>query len=156
MNVDLVWYNSQEDFSDGLLFVDGEFMCHTIGDEKRAEKVIGETRIPLGRYKIELRVEGGFHQKYLNKFGSNFHKGMLWVKNVPKFEYILIHIGNTDDDTDGCILVGMSNNADEQGFIGQSTDAYTKIYPIIRDAILKGDEVYLNVIEYQCREICLK
>jgi hypothetical protein len=93
---------------------------------------------------VELRTEGGFHDRYLKKFGSEFHKGMLWIKDIPEFEYVLIHIGNDDDDTAGCLLVGMSNNADKKGRIGGSVEAYKKIYPIIRDAILKGEDVYIN------------
>jgi hypothetical protein len=69
---------------------------------------------------------------------------MLWIKDVPEFTYVLIHIGNDDDDTHACLLVGMSNNADDNGFIGDSTGAYKKIYPLIRDAILSGEEVFIN------------
>ena len=69
---------------------------------------------------------------------------MLWVKDVPNFEYILIHVGNDDGDTAGCLLTGMTNNADDKGFIGGSTDAYKKIYPAIRDAVLSGEEVFIN------------
>lgn len=144
MEVDVLRYNSREDYTDGLLFINCNFQVHTLEDEYRSEKVFGETRIPNGRYKIELRTVGGFHERYLRKYGEDFHKGMLWVKDVPNFEYILIHIGNTDDDTAGCLLVGMSNDANKTGFVGNSTQAYKKIYVQIRDAILKGEEVYIN------------
>lgn len=144
MEIDLVRYNSKEDFTDGIFLINGEFQVHTLEDEGRTKKVYGETRIPDGRRKIQLRTKGGFHQRYLKKFGSDFHKGMLWIKEVPNFEFVLIHIGNDDDDTAGCLLVGMSNNADEKGFIGDSTTAYKKIYPPIRDAILRGEEVFIN------------
>ena len=147
MDIDVIRYNSQLDFTDGLILINGEFMAHTIEDEGRTEKVYGETRVFSGRYPVGLRTEGGFHERYLEKFGSNFHKGMLWIKNVPEFEFVLIHIGNDDDDTAACLLVGMSNNADSVGFIGGSTQAYKKIYPIIRDAILKGEEVYINYFD---------
>jgi len=144
MEIDVIRYNSQDDFTDGLLFINGEFQVHTLEDEERTVKVHSETRIPNGRYKVELRTVGGFHNRYLSKFGSEFHKGMLWVKDVPNFEYILIHIGNDDDDTAGCLLVGITANADEVGFIGNSTQAYKKIYPPIRDAILRKENVWIN------------
>jgi hypothetical protein len=146
MEIEVLRYNKKPDFTDGLFFIDSEFQCFTIEDEVRTAKVYGETAIPLGRYKVELRTEGGFHQRYLKKYGSDFHKGMLWIKDVANFEYILIHIGNDDDDTAGCLLVGMTQNADDQGFLGSSGIAYKKIYPIIRDAILRGEEVYINYI----------
>ncbi|WP_296635987.1 DUF5675 family protein [Polaribacter sp.] len=144
MEIDVVRYNSQEDFTDGIFLINGGFQVHTLEDEQRNKKLYGETRVWAGRYLVVLRTEGGFHQRYLKKFGADFHKGMLWIKNVPKFNYVLIHIGNDDDDTDACLLVGMSNNADEKGFIGNSTTAYKKIYPQIRDAILSGEEVFIN------------
>jgi hypothetical protein len=147
MEIDLVRYNDKDDFTDGVLMINGEFQVHTLEDEFRNKKVYGETRIPNGRCKVELRAEGGFHKRYLEKFGEDFHKGMLWVKDVPGFEYVLIHIGNDDDDTAGCILVGMSNSADDAGFIGGSVPAYKKIYQIISDAILSGEEVYINIYD---------
>jgi hypothetical protein len=112
-------------------------------DEKRDIKVKGETRIPEGRYKITLRKEGGFHERYAKKFGS-LHKGMLWVRNVPNFEYILIHMGNTDKHTDGCILVG---NSLKKNFLGESEVAYREIYPEIASALEKNEEVWITIMD---------
>ena len=125
------------------MFVDCDFECFTIEDEFRTTKKYGETRIPNGRYKVELRTVGGFHNRYLKKFGKDFHKGMLWVKDVPNFEYILIHIGNTEKDTAGCLLVGSTSNS-EKGFIGDSTGAYKSMYKKVSDAILRGEDVYIT------------
>jgi hypothetical protein len=144
MEIDVIRFNSKEDFTDGLMYINGVFQVYTLEDEKRSVKVFGETRIPNGRYNIGLRTVGGFDKRYSSKYGADFHKGMLWVKDVPNFEYILIHVGNDDGDTAGCLLTGMTNNADEKGFIGGSTDAYKKIYPPIRDAVLSGEEVFIN------------
>ena len=134
-------YNSESDYTDGLLFIDCEFECYTLEDEGRTVKVYGETRIPDGRYKIEFRNEGGFHQRYTDKF--SFHKGMLWIKDVPNFEYILIHIGNDDDDTAGCLLVGSTADKDK-GFIGASGNAYKGMYPKVANALLSGDNVFIT------------
>jgi hypothetical protein len=101
MEIDVIRFNSKEDFTDGLLYINGEFQVYTLEDEDRTVKVFGETRIPNGRYQVKFRNVGGFHERYLKKYGADFHKGMLWVKNVPNFEYILIHVGNDDDDTAG-------------------------------------------------------
>jgi len=147
MELKVLRYNSQEDYTDGLLFIDDSFECYTIEDEGRTVKVYGETRIPDGRYKIQLRNEGGFHKKYLEKFGVDLHKGMLWVKDVPNFEHILIHIGNSDNDTAGCLLVGSTANKDK-GFIGGSTAAYKSMYVKVRDAILRGEEVTINYMTF--------
>jgi len=147
MEIDLIRFNDTNSFTDGIMMIDGFFQCYTLEDEYRTHKVYGETRIFSGRYKIEFRKEGGFHKRYLKKFGEDFHKGMLWIKDVPEFEYVLIHIGNDEDDTAGCILTGMSNSADSAGFIGGSTLAYKKIYKIVRDALILGEDVYINIYD---------
>ena len=135
-------YNSESDYTDGLLSIDCEFECYTLEDEFRTTKVFGETRIPDGTYKIELRTEGGFDSRYKVKY-PGMHKGMLWVKDVPGFEYILIHIGNDDDDTAGCLLVGSTADKDK-GFIGASGKAYKDMYPKVAAAILRGEEVTIT------------
>lgn len=135
MELVLSRYAHGDDSTLGLLFLDGEWACYTLEDEYRTRKVYGETRIPAGRYKVILRVEGGFHNRYSRKF-PDMHRGMLWVKDVPGFEYILVHIGNRDDDTAGCLLVGdqANNNRIDDGFVAHSTQAYRRIYPRIAAA----------------------
>lgn len=143
MDLMVLRYNSEEDYTDGLLFIDDKFECYTLEDEYRTEKKYGETRIPDGTYFIQLRTEGGFHSNYTTKFGKDFHKGMLWVKDVPGFEYILIHIGNDDDDTAGCLLVGSTADKDKN-FIGASGKAYQDMYPQVRDALLNDENVTIT------------
>jgi len=143
MKLEVLRYNSKADYTDGLLFVNNKFECYTLEDEARTVKVYGETCIPDGTYDIELRTVGGFNTKYLNKFGGEFHKGMLWIKDVPNFEYILIHIGNTDEDTAGCLLVGSTADKDK-GFIGASTGAYKALYPKVRAALYNNEKVTIT------------
>ena len=147
MKLHLLRFHSDHDYTLGLLFHetrDRKWLCFTLEDEQRTRKVYGETRIPSGTYNVKLRVTGGFHGRYGEKFGDA-HKGMLWLQDVPGFEYVLIHIGNDDDDTAGCVLVG---DTSERGFIGQSALAYQRIYPPIAEAILSGDAVTLEVTDY--------
>lgn len=153
MELEVLRFSSNSDSTLGLLFdvtKGRKFLCFTLEDEYRKNKVKGETRIPSGTYSITLRTEGGFNQRYTEKFGSTFNKGMLWVRNVPGFEYILIHIGNDDDDTEGCLLVGDSQNQNitRSGFIGSSTDAYKRIYPPIADTLVNGGQVNITYIDY--------
>ena len=84
-----------------------KFLCYTLEDEHREDKIMSETRIPAGTYKLKFRNEGGFHNKYSKRF-SSIHKGMLEVCDVPNFKYILIHCGNDDSHTAGCLLLGDS------------------------------------------------
>jgi hypothetical protein len=126
------------------------FLCYTLEDERRALKVRGETRVPAGTYKIELRKEGGFHNRYTKKY-PGVHRGMLHITDVPNFEYILIHTGNTDEHTAGCLIVGdaQENNIIlPDGFVGKSVNAYKRIYPSIAKAIEQGEEVTITYIDY--------
>ena len=152
MKLDVLRFSSEQDSTSGLLFdVTGKrkFLCYTLEDEYRDSKIRGETRVPAGTYKIQLRTEGGFHERYKNKYGGK-HKGMLHVTNVPGFEYILIHTGNTDEHTSGCLLVGDSQENNviiKDGFVGKSTNAYKRIYPDIAKAIMNGEEVTIEYID---------
>ena len=128
-NLEVLRYSSGADSTLGLLFINDangrEFLSYTLEDEFREEKVSAETRIPEGTYDIKLRTEGGFHNRYSAKFGTPWHRGMLHVQDVPEFEYILIHTGNTDEHTMGCLLVADSStqNITKDGFVGASVSA---------------------------------
>ena len=127
----------------GLFYIDGKFYGYTLEDEARDKKVMGETRIPEGTYKVTLRKVGEHHQMYSHKF-PDIHKGMLHIVDVPNFTHILIHIGNYEKDTAGCLLIGSYVNSNNKS-IGASTLKYIEIYPIIANAIEAGEEV---TIEY--------
>ena len=153
MKLEVIRFSSQNDSTLGLLFdvTHGrKFLCFTLEDEARDTKVKGETRIPAGIYDLKLRTDGGYHYRFLKKFGPAFHKGMIWVQNVPNFRWILWHTGNTDEDTAGCLLLGDSSqqNVSKGGFIGASNDAYKRVYPVIADAILSGQRVRVKYIDY--------
>tara|TARA_Y100001972_G_C7591095_1_gene296284 strand:+ start:148 stop:612 length:465 start_codon:yes stop_codon:yes gene_type:complete len=143
-------FSTQKDSTNGLLFEVNDlglnFLCYTLEDEHRVLKVKGETRIPNGVYYLGLRKEGGFHNKYKKRF-TGIHKGMIEVLDVPNFKYVLFHCGNTDEDTGGCLLLGDSqenNYIIKDGFIGKSTNAYKRIYPIIAKELELGNEVKIT------------
>jgi len=155
MKLKVIRINSGDDSTSGVLFDitdpdNKKFLAYTIEDEKRKEKVMHETRVPAGEYPVVLRKEGGYHNKYSKRF-SDFHIGMLHIIDIPNFEYILIHCGNTDEDTSGCLLVGDSqenNQIKTDGFIGASTQAYRRIYPKIAQALKDGEEVTIKYVDY--------
>ena len=135
------------DATNGLLFIDGIFECYTLEDQYQAVKVMHETCIPEGTYDIEFRKTGGFHAKYSERY-KNAHYGMLHVQDVPHFTYILIHTGNTDEHTSGCLIVGETQQdleVSKDGFIGSSTLAYKKMYAKVAGQLLQGKKV---TIEY--------
>jgi hypothetical protein len=155
MQLEVLRFSSEADSTNGLLFdiTDGQrkFLSYTLEDEYRKEKIMSETRVPAGTYNVTLRTEGGFYQDYTERFGSDFNKGMLWVRDVPGFEYILIHIGNTDDNTSGCLLVGDTQNNNQitkDGFIGSSTNNYKRIYPPIAEVLSNNGIVSITYTDY--------
>ena len=146
MKLDVVRTQFGKDATNGMLFIDGVFECFTLEDEVRDVKIHSETAIPLGEYEIKLRTEGGFHSKYTARYGA-MHKGMLWLQDVPNFKWILIHTGNQDSHTAGCLLVGETQqdlDKGKDGFIGGSGDAYKKMYPKVADALLAGEKVTIK------------
>lgn len=105
----------------GKLYIDGVYICDTIEDRVRvlktkADKVYGETAIPAGKYKAD---------KYFSKkFGYN----VLRLFDVPFFEGIYVHKGNTEKDSLGCIIVGYN---DKKGWVSRPSEAMAKIMAII-------------------------
>lgn len=153
MKYEVLRISSDKDSTSGLLFeIEGNkrtFLAYTLEDEQRDVKVWGETRIPAGTYKLGLRTEGGFHNRYKSKY--TFHKGMIHVLDVPGFEYILWHTGNTDENTAGCLLLGntqTNNRIAKDGFVGNSVDAYKFVYPRVAAAIEAGLDVEVEYIDY--------
>jgi len=130
----------------GTLYYD-KLSCRTLEDEHRAIKVRKETRIPAGKYEIKLRTVGTHAVKYLKKYPA-FHKGMFWLQNVPGFQYILIHIGNTDKDTEGCILVNSDIVTKNGRYVGTgSTLAYVAMYKKIVPYFAKGYKVFIEIVD---------
>tara|TARA_R100001015_G_C4582456_1_gene138794 strand:+ start:346 stop:942 length:597 start_codon:yes stop_codon:yes gene_type:complete len=147
MKLQVVRTQFGKDATNGLLFIDGLFECYTLEDQYQAVKVMHETCIPEGTYNIEFRKTGGFHAKYSERY-KNAHYGMLHITDVPNFTYILIHTGNTDEHTSGCLIVGETQqdlDVSGDGFIGSSTVAYKKMYTKVANQLLQGKKV---TIEY--------
>lgn len=126
----------------GRLWHDDKLICFTCENGHNEPKIPKETRIPAGRYEIKLRKEGGFHQRY-SKW--SWHEGMLELQEVPGFKYILIHIGNTNKDTDGCILVGRKEGVIwGKPAVLDSINAYKDVYLYIL-GFLKKEEVFITI-----------
>lgn len=112
----------------GKVFVDGKFICYSLEDEYREVKVKGDTRIPSGTYKI------GFYDS------PTHGKKSLHIKDVPGFSYILIHTGNTEIDTAGCLIVGKRiGSLDNKRAVLDSKTAFKQLYNIIAPALDRED-----------------
>jgi len=112
------------------LYVDGVKFCDVLEDVVRADgvKVYGETAIPAGTYKVILNVSNRF--KCL----------MPLLLNVPNFEGIRIHSGNTDKDTHGCLLVGVNS---VKGKVIESKKTFAALMEVLKAA---KDEITIEIV----------
>ena len=124
------------DYTIGTLEVDGKYFCDTLEDRvrdlSREKKVPGETAIPAGRYDVVVNISPRFKRK------------LPRLLNVPGFEGILIHRGNTPGDTAGCILVG-ENKA--KGRVINSTPYELRLTEMIERAQTAGESITIEIIE---------
>ena len=111
------------------LYIDGIFQCFLLEDKVRQVKIKSKTAIPEGKFHLKLNTWGGMNKTYAQKLPS-IHLGMIEIDELPTFDSVYIHIGNTINETAGCPLVGLSyikKDGDYQ--VLQSRDAYTQVYP---------------------------
>ena len=126
------------DFTIGDLRLGGHHICWTVEDPVRevpgepvAEwKIKGETAIPYGRYQIR------------RTFSNRFQRTMPQLMDVPGFEGIRIHSGNTPHDTEGCLLPGLERRLDG---VGQSVLAVAEIEKWLDAIDRNGDESWIVV-----------
>jgi hypothetical protein len=114
----------------GELYVDGEFECYTLEDAVRDRKIPGETAIPPGRYQVVLN------------WSPRFKRILPLLVDVPGFEGVRIHPGNTAADTEGCILVGRVRDA---AAVFQSKDAFDGLFLKLEAATIVGREIWITV-----------
>lgn len=139
-----------ETYTIGKLYVDGEYFCDTIEDKDRGlfqnmplqqikeKKIKYQTAIPTGTYKVTLSVQS---PKFSQKEQYNFCNGYLpRLIDVPGFEGILIHIGNTAEHSGGCILVGENK---VKGKVINSTTTFKKLYEVLKSAT---DEITIDIV----------
>lgn len=137
----------------GKLTVDGKWICDTIEDTDRGLtqsmpldqikkiKVPSKTAIPTGTYKITLDVVSP-------KYGNiAFYKEVCQGKvprllGVPGYEGVLIHCGNTQEDSAGCIIVGKNK---VKGKVLESKDTFKVLYKLLKDAKTRGEEITITI-----------
>lgn len=131
----------KDTYTIGKLYVDGEYFCDTLEDKDRGltssmpledikkAKVYGQTAIPSGKYQVTMNMS------------SRFKKVMPLLLNVPGFDGIRIHSGNTAADTQGCILLGQNKVV---GKVINSRIYTDKLYQII-STCLKKETIYITI-----------
>ncbi len=139
MYLQLVREDINEDSAEGKLFIDGVFECHTLEDTDRhlengGKKIYGQTAIPRGIYDMDIT------------YSNRFKQDMPLILDVPQFNGIRIHKGNTSLDTDGCILVGVSNEKKDDNFIGKSKIAYDILFLKLVEAKERGEKLTIEIV----------
>lgn len=136
MNIQLKRIAKKKTYTIGKLYIDGVYFCDTIEDKDRGlnqtmsindikkKKVYGKTAIPTGTYKIVI------------DYSNRFKKNMAHILNVPGYEGVRIHIGNSAKDTLGCIIVGKNKVV---GKVVESRNTYNQLFPILQKAFKEGE-----------------
>jgi hypothetical protein len=119
----LIRVYKSDTYTIGKLYINGNFFCDTLEDTVRVlnskeDKIYGKTAIPSGIYEVKLYKSP--------KFG----RYLPLLINVPFFTGILIHSGNTPEDTEGCILLGDNN---EKGKVYNSKKYEKELVNLILD-----------------------
>lgn len=115
----------------GELSVNGKFECYTLEDVTRPVKVAGMTAIAPGHFELVVT------------FSARFKKLLPLLLNVPNFDGVRIHPGNTAHDTEGCLLVGQTKKKD---FIGGSKAAFEALFAKIL-AASKKEKIFIEITE---------
>lgn len=125
----------------GGLFIDWtEWGCATLEDGPDSG------RIPAGTYQIKFReVKSPLQETYKNRF-PNWFTWHLELQDVPGRKYIYIHLGNSHKDTLGCILVGQPAQ-DGEWMVWNSATTYKAIYIKVSEAINRGEDVFITIID---------
>jgi len=139
----------RETYTIGHLYIDGKYFCDTIEDTDRglkqslpqsvnaAKKRKGVTAIPEGKYLVVMNVKS---PKFSTRKQYEWCGGYLpRLVNVPAFDGVLIHIGNTAKDTEGCLLVGKNTQV---GKVLDSTATFKELYQRLKAA---KDRIYITI-----------
>jgi hypothetical protein len=117
----------------GKLSIDGIYFCDVLEDTVRVPfvKIPGETAIPYGTYIVTIT------------YSDKFQREMPLLNDVPEYTGIRIHSGNTEADTEGCLLVGENKVV---GKVINSKITFDKLYPILKETFDKGEEITIEIV----------
>ena len=150
--VDRKW--KKQSYTISNLLVDGKWFCNVLEDTDRGLddsmniakirelKKSSITAIPKGTYEITLdAISPRF---CTNSFYKQVCNGKLpRLLNVKGFEGILIHAGNTDKDSAGCLLVGINL---ERGKVLKSQETFRKLYKLLQEGKNRGEKITIKIL----------
>lgn len=153
MKLKLIRKYKKDTYTIGILYVNGAYFCETCEDKDRglkqtddiatikSKKIYGETAIPTGTYKVLMDVVSPKYSSvsyYKQLCGGKMPR----LQNVPGFDGILIHPGNTALDSYGCVLVGRNK---VKGGLTQSRDTFRALYNKMLTAHKAGEEITIEI-----------
>jgi hypothetical protein len=150
INLELLRYSDANECTQGLLFLNGLFFCHTLEDEFKEKKVAGETRIPEGTYKLGLQLaDTPLTIKYRERYPA-FFKHHIEITNIPDYSGVYLHPGTNHEHTRGCPLVGgnIGNNTVEAGKLTNSARDWERLYRIVYPHLLAKKEATIWIHSY--------
>ena len=139
MNIKIIRGKGNAKSIEGKLYINGVFECYTLEDadrqlEKGGKKIQDKTCIPRGVYEVTW------------SHSMHFGKDMPEILKVPGFAGVRIHGGNSDVDTEGCILVGAVNDREDDDWIGSSQVAVGRLYPKIHNTFTAKEKITLEIV----------
>lgn len=143
----------KDTYTIGKFYINEVYICDTIEDKDRGlnmlmpidqirlKKVMHQTAIPTGTYKVTLNVKSPKYSKvaYYKAYCDGYVPRLV---DVPGFDGVLIHKGNTAEDSSGCILVGYNTVV---GKVLNSQNAFEIIYTKLKEANSKGEEISITI-----------
>lgn len=136
-------------YSISKLYIDGVYFCDVLEDTQRgltqydsietikSKKIYGDTAIPRGTYKITMDVVSS---KFKSRSWAKPYGGKIpRLIDVPGYEGVLIHPGNTSSDTLGCILVGNNN------IVGKVTNSVNTFHALMKKLLSDKDDITITL-----------
>lgn len=133
----------KDTYTIGKMFINNLYFCDTLEDKDRGLtsamteneifdiKIAGKTAIPKGTYKVAYT------------FSPKYHRYMPLIQGVKGFSGIRIHSGNTDKDTEGCILLGQNKKV---GQVINSRAICSEFYRIVENALDNLEQITIEIL----------
>lgn len=154
MNILVKRVAKRASYTIGKMYINGVYFCDTCEDTDRGltqymslaeikrKKIYSRTAIPTGTYNVTMNVVSPRFSKR-DFYKKNCDGGRVpRLLNVPGFDGVLIHVGSTAADTNGCLLVGKNSQV---GKVLNSTNTFLALYKKLKEASLKGEKITITI-----------
>lgn len=132
----------KDTYTIGKMYVDGKYLCDTLEDKDRGLKQ-SDAVSSIQKIKVQHQtaIPVGIYEVIVNK-SPRFGRMLPRILNIPGFDGVLIHRGNTDKDTSGCILVGEYKGGDR---VINSTPYETKLVALLTEVQNKKEPIEIEI-----------